>query len=668
MSTRFFLLCFICIVCPISLLLTFNHVQNVENAKIKYIKSANNTAHQLQKRLDEKITNIINTAGSIFTTRWYEHCVNTEGIYDHEFNSLKKKEISSELRVKATALELVNDILVLVPSKNIIITGNDWLDVSEYVKVYKKVSILFDVKSKKYTVTNLSEGNYGIIKLTDINRSVNGATICILIDRTFLASYINQTQTEQLQYLEVSINGDILYTKGDYKDKLLIKTSKSGMPEINITTGFTEYRDLYAKENAVKLILQLTVLILVGIILSATLTALNIRPLGKLMHQFGSYEHYMPSEAYEYIGQYVKEMSTKNRQLNVENRSLNESIDQFINVMCTEMVFGMLTNPDFDYQSNMVKNIIPWIDENLPYMLVLAEPRSENFSNELSLPPDMGYHQKNFHIFGDEQCLFIWFSNAVVARSMAKKVEGYIRDSFENKFYISVSPILLEPEEMREYYLLLKNDITSQKQDELDLPILTQVEFITKIQDNCFYECCIIIDEVRGRYSPKAVFILLIKIAKEYGIDVSAIYDIYDKNKNGDLWSMLKSLTRDICQNINANKEGNQNETAKAIKEFIDDNYTDQNMSMKLLSDRFGLVGSIISKTFKDYTGITFSDYLLDLRIKKAIELLENPEISLTIITEAVGYTNYLTFKRAFMRHQGISPREYREQYYGGLV
>lgn len=148
------------------------------------------------------------------------------------------------------------------------------------------------------------------------------------------------------------------------------------------------------------------------------------------------------------------------------------------------------------------------------------------------------------------------------------------------------------------------------------------------------------------------------------------VVSVYIKNKKirgSDSWSILKRLTREICHSISANKQDNWNKTAKAIKEFIDDNYANQDMSMKLLADRFILAGPLISKIFKEYTGMTFSDYLLELRVKAAIKLLNDPEVNVTAITEAVGYMNYLTFKRAFIRHQGISPKEYKEKLLSGI-
>mgnify|MGYP000995705335 CR=1 FL=1 len=85
------------------------------------------------------------------------------------------------------------------------------------------------------------------------------------------------------------------------------------------------------------------------------------------------------------------------------------------------------------------------------------------------------------------------------------------------------------------------------------------------------------------------------------------------------------------------------------------------NMSIKHLSSIFKLDGTLISKMFKKETGMTFTEYLLDLRINYAIKLLRDTDMSIAKISETVGYEHYLSFKRAFIRIKKMTPKEYRE-------
>lgn len=74
---------------------------------------------------------------------------------------------------------------------------------------------------------------------------------------------------------------------------------------------------------------------------------------------------------------------------------------------------------------------------------------------------------------------------------------------------------------------------------------------------------------------------------------------------------------------------------------------------------------SMVSKTyfcylFKMLTGQTFVEYLTNLRISKAMELLRNTDRSVIDIAQSVGFRDSTHFSRTFKHLKGISPRQYR--------
>ena len=66
------------------------------------------------------------------------------------------------------------------------------------------------------------------------------------------------------------------------------------------------------------------------------------------------------------------------------------------------------------------------------------------------------------------------------------------------------------------------------------------------------------------------------------------------------------------------------------------------------------------SKIFKEATGENFIEYLTNLRIEKAKELLDNTEMSMKEICLEVGYSNPNYFSRIFKKSVGVSPTEYK--------
>ncbi len=85
-------------------------------------------------------------------------------------------------------------------------------------------------------------------------------------------------------------------------------------------------------------------------------------------------------------------------------------------------------------------------------------------------------------------------------------------------------------------------------------------------------------------------------------------------------------------------------------------------LSLTELSEQFLLNPSYISTLIRRQTGKSYSEYVADMRIKIAKELLLDPRNHIDEISSAVGYKNYVTFYRVFVRAVGVSPSEYREQ------
>lgn len=66
------------------------------------------------------------------------------------------------------------------------------------------------------------------------------------------------------------------------------------------------------------------------------------------------------------------------------------------------------------------------------------------------------------------------------------------------------------------------------------------------------------------------------------------------------------------------------------------------------------------SRTFKNITGVSYQDYVNDLRIKKAGEMLNNTLDTVTTISYAVGYNDLTCFGRMFKKITGKTPSDYR--------
>lgn len=105
--------------------------------------------------------------------------------------------------------------------------------------------------------------------------------------------------------------------------------------------------------------------------------------------------------------------------------------------------------------------------------------------------------------------------------------------------------------------------------------------------------------------------------------------------------------------------ENYQDEIILKAKNYIGNNYHNK-ISLKDISDHVGLSPSYFSKYFREKTGINFSHYLNQTRIRRAKELMRNPNLSLHEISYKVGYEDLSYFSVVFQKYEGMVPTKYR--------
>ena len=97
------------------------------------------------------------------------------------------------------------------------------------------------------------------------------------------------------------------------------------------------------------------------------------------------------------------------------------------------------------------------------------------------------------------------------------------------------------------------------------------------------------------------------------------------------------------------------------IRHFVEHNYN-RDITLSDIAEHVHMHPAYISKLFKEKAGMTFSEYLTDVRIEAAARLLEQPGIYVYEVCERVGYQNIKHFYKVFRKKIGCSPTEYREK------
>lgn len=112
-------------------------------------------------------------------------------------------------------------------------------------------------------------------------------------------------------------------------------------------------------------------------------------------------------------------------------------------------------------------------------------------------------------------------------------------------------------------------------------------------------------------------------------------------------------------------KDGRQSSSVRIMGEVVDyigRNYWDCGLSAESVAERYGLSVSYFSKLFNNYTEKTFPDYISQLRLQKAREmLLEEQHLTIQEIAMQVGFNSSSYFSSAFRKYYGVSPSQIRK-------
>jgi len=119
----------------------------------------------------------------------------------------------------------------------------------------------------------------------------------------------------------------------------------------------------------------------------------------------------------------------------------------------------------------------------------------------------------------------------------------------------------------------------------------------------------------------------------------------------------LSESANSLCLEDAAQDSNLLKQVEACLEEFQDDAIESRDVARRL-----DLSPCHFCKLFKEQTGMTFSEYRVIRRVEKARQLLLDPTLRIGEVADACGFGSLPYFIRAFRRHQGCSPSQYRAQ------
>jgi two-component system response regulator YesN len=129
-------------------------------------------------------------------------------------------------------------------------------------------------------------------------------------------------------------------------------------------------------------------------------------------------------------------------------------------------------------------------------------------------------------------------------------------------------------------------------------------------------------------------------------------------NSNRDLLRWGLSLLKDISSYVRSHADAEPT-IIQIAKEYVV-NHFDKEISLETAASHVYLSSDYFGKLFKQHTGSSFTDFVVEVRINKALEYLQDPQFKIYEIGSIVGYKNTKYFFKLFKKQTGYTPTEYR--------
>lgn len=578
--------------------------------------------------------------------------------------------------------------------------------ISQKTEEEATIVILLDMSALEQqlqAIAGLSQGDFYIIDY--LNRTVYSSSDKKL---NFMFSYLDFTEQQGILRTEIEKQAVVLeYDSSEYANWKYIYV----MPEKN----FLE-KVRYIKQF---IVIDLIICLALGSIIIAVLARKNYMPLELLLKKFKTeygYEKERGENEFHFIEKTTALNWEEHQQIADRLKAQNNIIRQSV---LSQLLLGKIDTEAFPLEELLQEHQISFVSESFAVLLFYIVDVQELFAEEKELTPAQRYQMMQFIITNIAEEVMTEEGSGVVCeaehmmagiislrtpqqealRRVAEKIQSSILEYFQMEMTVAISNIHVgadqipvcfeEAVQALQYRMLLGNqtlifyeNAQMPRGNQYDYPLEAEQALVTQMKAGNFKQIEKTLDSVYEKnfsdnhlsvdMAKCLLFDLVSTVIKtipqmgemRYINHVAEVAARIGSESVQEVFGQLKALLQELCSEMEGKQIPREENLKEKVMEYVRQNYTDDDLGVASIAQMLGLTPSYVSKLFREAAGITLPDYILNMRMEKAKQLIESDAFrqwTFQKVAEQVGFANARTFSRQFKKYTGVTPGRYRE-------
>ena len=250
--------------------------------------------------------------------------------------------------------------------------------------------------------------------------------------------------------------------------------------------------------------------------------------------------------------------------------------------------------------------------------------------------------------------LYIICSDIYESIDSAMEAQESIQKKIEDKFYNGANKIIYDAVTAKIKYK--DSEFERTFLDQLEFEIQNNINNVKKTVEEIFYK----LEE--GRYSQ-----VIVRETTEKILELLRIYKLMDatmlddaklRMKYFDLFTQYRELVEDFMKKILTDNKKRYSAAIEAVIAYINNNIS-EDISLEDCAGIANIGYTVLSREFRDETGMRFVEYLNLQRVNKAKSLLIRGSISMKEVVKKSGFRNYNYFFKVFKDITGETPSDF---------